>query len=83
MHLITVCETHERQLAEEHLARVETGEVANEKVILVGSDIEKEIVRYLEAADADALFINAQKELGLMKRDIIRRAAAPVMLVPA
>ena len=32
--------------------------------------------------DADVVFVNAQKEIGEVKRDIIRHIATPVMIVP-
>ena len=64
-------------LAGQHLAglRVSTA-------VLRGSDIDREVLRHLEAAKADALFVNAGDEPTQLKIDLIRKAAVPVMLVP-
>ena len=46
------------------------------------SDVERELIRYVDTVAADALFINARHDLGGVKQEIIRKTGAPVMIVP-
>jgi universal stress protein A len=82
IHLITVCD-------EDDTARAETllqdfaAKVANAKTSVVqGSDPAREIVRYADHADADAIFVNASPHPTEGKLDIVRQATVPVMIVP-
>ena len=52
--------------------------------IVPGKDIDREIVRYTDSIDADALFLNAGAHpLSDLKQEIIRQVSAPVMVVPS
>lgn len=86
VHLVMVCDEADRAKAEKRLEDVAVsvfGDTPNRRSVIDGSDVEKEVLRYAETIDADALFMNAASELGSTKKDIIRRAPAPVMVVPA
>jgi nucleotide-binding universal stress UspA family protein len=79
-HLVIICEEKDTTRAEEHLQQLAVpGSVTR---VLQGGDAEKEIVRYAAKADADAIFLNADKEPTEGKLDIIRHAPVPVMVVP-
>ncbi len=85
LHLITVCETADQNRAEEQLRDVAASfpQLQLRTATLRGSDVEKEVVRYVEHVAADMLFVNSTGEPGPVKRDIIRGAGVPVMIVPA
>lgn len=86
VHLVTVCKEDDRGNAEELLARVSAaiGTVANKREIIRGTDIQKEILRYAQKADVDAVFLNAHGDtMSEAKLDLIRHAPRPVMIVPA
>ncbi|HJW94202.1 MAG TPA: universal stress protein [Thermoanaerobaculia bacterium] len=84
LHLITICEAADQQRAEEHLRDVAASQSLPVKTATVrGSDVEKEVCRYIERVEADMLFLNATGEPGPVKRDIIRSVGVPVMIVPA
>jgi len=85
VHLVTVCDDADLSAAEAKLAELDAsafGGAAVKKTI-VGSDVERELIRYVEQAGADALFVNARRDLGGIKQEIIRKTEAPVMIVPA
>jgi nucleotide-binding universal stress UspA family protein len=85
LHLVTVCEEPDRARADGNLRTIADGltGVQVRTGTIKGSDVEKEIVKYIERVDADLLFLNAHGEPGPVKRDIIRHAGTPVMIVPA
>ena len=56
---------------------------AVKRAVIRSDDVEKSIIRYAEDNNADAIFVNATRDLGTIKQDIIRRADTPVMLVPS
>jgi nucleotide-binding universal stress UspA family protein len=81
VHLVTVCNDDQRAAAEKLLAEI--GRDENTKGMIVrGTDIEKEILRYSSKNDADAIFLNADDKLGERKLDILRHAPTPIMIVP-
>ena len=83
--LMTVCDDAQRAAATkmlDDLAASTLSGIPVKKTIVRGTDVEKEIVRYVEKSDADALFVNAQSSISPMKVDIIRQLSAPVMIVP-
>jgi len=86
VHLLTVCDESQRPAAEKMLDdltdRLLRG-VSTRRSIVRGTVVEREIVRYVEKSDADALFINAQSSMSPTKTDIIRQLGTPVMIVPA
>lgn len=84
IHLVTVCDDEGRTRAEQ-LLRTLAANVKNAKTTIIkGSDAQKEIVRYTNRVEADAIFLNAAKdEPSEKKLDIIRHAPVPVMVVPA
>jgi len=57
--------------------------VEQEHAIVVGDDIEKELARYSEHNEVDAVFLNAADGPSPLKIDLIRGVPAPVMIVPA
>jgi nucleotide-binding universal stress UspA family protein len=85
VHLLTVCSDGERsdaeRLATSLRAQLLDG-VTAEVVIIRGSDIEREIVRYAEKNDVDAVILNPGTEMGSVKNDVIRKVATPVMIAP-
>lgn len=52
-------------------------------VIVQGSDAAKEIVRYCDRIDGDAIFLNAAGAPSEDKLDIVRHAHVPVVVTPA
>ena len=74
VHAITVCREGEA-------ATIDLPPNVNH-VVVQGSDAAKEIVRYAQKIDADALFLNAAANPSEDKLDIVRHAHAPVMIVP-
>ena len=52
------------------------------RMVIRGTDIEKEILRYASKSDADAIFLNSDDRLGEKKLDILRHAPTPIMIVP-
>jgi nucleotide-binding universal stress UspA family protein len=87
VHLIIVCQEPERGAAESLLTEIGKGvfkDVEAKPILLIGKDIDAELVRYARGADADALFLNAAAhEISKLKQEIIRQVDTPVMLVPA
>jgi len=85
VHLVMVCGDVELTGANEKLAEMNDRLFGGTAVTAakVGSDIERELVRYCEEASADALFINARHDMSTIKSDIIRKSGVPVMIVPA
>jgi nucleotide-binding universal stress UspA family protein len=84
VHLVTVCEDKERTAAQnllESLIAANQG-VSIKTALLRGTDIDREIVRYSEKVEADVIFLNAERQMGTAKRDIVRQAETPVMIVP-
>jgi nucleotide-binding universal stress UspA family protein len=85
--VIIVCDEPDRSASDALLAEMMEGTFAGieaKPVVLQGKDIDAELVRYVRAADADALFLNAAPhEMSTLKRDIIRQVDTPVMLVPS
>jgi nucleotide-binding universal stress UspA family protein len=79
-HLVIVCDEKDTTRAEEHLQSMRVP--GSTMRVLQGGDAEKEIVRYAAKADADAIFLNADKQPTEGKLDIIRHASVPVMVVP-
>lgn len=85
LHLLTICSAAERRTAEEFVARTKN-EISGVSVttrVVEGDDVVKEIVRYADKSDADAIFLNAEQQMSETKIEIIRHAATPVMIVPA
>ena len=84
IHLLIICGQSERGAAEERVDAVAARlGITPKRAIIGGDNVEKEIVRYVAESNADALFVNAQREIGTVKRDIIRHIDTPVVIVPA
>ena len=85
LHLITVCEAADQQRADDQLRDVVASlpQLQPKTATLRGTDVEKEVCRYVERVEADVLFVNSTGEPGPVKRDMIRSAGVPVMIVPA
>ena len=86
LHLITVCENASQQREEDHLRDVAASlpqQLQMKTATIRGTDVEKEVCRYVDKVEADMLFVNSTGEPGPVKRDIIRSAGVPVMIVPA
>jgi nucleotide-binding universal stress UspA family protein len=84
--LLIVCDESDRQSAESRVTDVEKrlfNAVVVKRVVIGGDDVEGEVLRYVTQSNADVLFVNAGKEIGNVKRDIIRNIGTPVMIVPA
>jgi nucleotide-binding universal stress UspA family protein len=84
--LLIVCEKRDRRAAEERIdsvARRWFDGVELKRAVITAEDVEKEILRYTTESRADAVFVNAAREMGNVKRDVIRHIQTPVMIVPA
>jgi nucleotide-binding universal stress UspA family protein len=85
IHMVTVCDDAQRPAAQkllDDLAAALPASTAANRMIIRGTDIEKELYKYVDKSNADVLFINAQPSVSTMKSDIIRQISAPVMIVP-
>jgi nucleotide-binding universal stress UspA family protein len=81
--LLIVCEEKDRESAEARVREVAARMPGEPRQVLFrGDDVEKAIVSHALETKADAIFINAQKEIGDVKRDVIRKIDVPVMIVP-
>jgi len=85
IHLLTVCDAHEQTRAESLQSDVSATlqPVSLKKVIMIGDDIERELERYTDRNEVDAIFLNATDAPSPLKIDIIRNVSVPVMIVPA
>lgn len=84
VHLVTLCDDTDRTKAEELLASMAASATATVRTqIIRGNDVEKELLRYVNKVDGDAIFLNAAGALSDVKLDIIRGAPRAVMIVPA
>ena len=83
--LVTVCDGKDQPRSDEHLREVAASlpHLQTKTMTIRGDDVEKEVCRYTDKVEADMLFINSTGEPGPVKRDIIRSAGVPVMIVPA
>ena len=82
IHLVVVCEEDDTARAEELLHEL-GAPISNAKTaVLQGSDADKEIIRYANHVDADAIFLNALRQPNEGKLEIVRHATVPVMIVP-
>ncbi|MGH9418799.1 MAG: universal stress protein, partial [Thermoanaerobaculia bacterium] len=85
--LIIICDGSDHAAAESLVTEMREELFAGidaRPVVLSGKDIDAELVRYVRAAGADALFLNAgAHEISKLKQEIIRQVDTPVMLVPA
>lgn len=83
LHLVVVCERPDRAAAGASIEAVATRHagVKCERILLDGTNVEKELVRYADRIDADAILVHST--IGDVKRAIIREAETPVMIVPA
>ena len=84
VHLLIVCADADRAEAETRVGAVASrmSDIDVKRAVVRGDDVEAGVAKYVKEAGADAVFMNAQKELGSVKRDIIRRISVPVMIVP-
>jgi nucleotide-binding universal stress UspA family protein len=82
IYLVTVCDEDDTSRAEELLAQISASTQNAKTAVVQGSDAEKEIVRYADRVNADAIFLNAARQPSEGKLDIIRHAEVPVMIVP-
>ena len=80
IHLVTVCNDSDRAKAEELHQRL--GVPGAITKVIDGNDAQRELLRYAEKSDADAIFINASEDPSQKKLDVIRHAHMPVMVVP-
>jgi len=84
VHFLIVCSDAERGEAESRVDSIASRlGVAAKKVVITGDNVEREVMRYVSESNADAVFVNAQREIGAVKQEIIRHISTPVMIVPA
>jgi nucleotide-binding universal stress UspA family protein len=83
LHLITVCDEDETAQAEELQHELAARNDVARTAVLQGGDADREIIRYTQRVDADAIFLNGAKEPSPRKLNILRHAPVPVMVVPA
>lgn len=83
LHFLCICGDEDRAAAE-----TKVDEIANrlgipsKKMVITGDNVEREVIRYAADSNADAVFVNAQREIGAVKQEIIRHISTPVMIVP-
>ncbi|HEV2719529.1 MAG TPA: universal stress protein [Thermoanaerobaculia bacterium] len=84
IHLVMVCDGADVIAAEARLAEISEQHFASAATTkaIVGSNVERELIRYADQSAADALFINARHDLGGVKQEILRNTGVPVMIVP-
>ena len=84
VHLLIVCADADRNDAEKRVDAVASrmADVSVTRAVVRGDEVEAGLAKYVKESAADVVFVNAQKELGSVKRDIIRRINVPVMIVP-
>jgi nucleotide-binding universal stress UspA family protein len=84
VHLLSVCPDADRTANITRVAAVagRMNGVNTKQAIVRGDDVEAGLAKYVKETNADVVFVNAQKEIGSVKRDIIRRISVPVMIVP-
>lgn len=83
--LLIVCEDRDRRTAEQHMQDVGKrwfDGVPLKRTVIASDAVEKEILRHTEESKADVVFVNAGREIGTVKRDVIRNIGTPVMIVP-
>lgn len=85
VHLLIVCGDADRAAAEERINAVAAriADVHPKPAIIRGDAVDPAVVKYVREVNADSVFMNAQKELGTVKRDIVQQVDVPVMIVPA
>ena len=85
LHLVTVCDEDERPLAQNLLdGLTNTLSPLPVKTNLVrGTDVVREILKYVQKNDADLLVLNAELELKQTKSEIVRHSPVPVLIVPS
>jgi nucleotide-binding universal stress UspA family protein len=85
VHLVTLAKKSDTERAQtlqnEAIARLFDG-VNVTRAVVIGGDVEGELVKYCADHDADMLLINAGDALGDVKKEIVRNAGLPVMMVP-
>lgn len=82
--LVTVCGESDRSESEALLGqlRASLGTISHSAVVLTGSNVDHEILRYLDKHPADALLLNSDDEPSPLKVEVIRKAHVPVIVVP-
>jgi nucleotide-binding universal stress UspA family protein len=85
VHLLTVCNAGDHTSAQSLQSDVSSQmpRVTIKHVVMIGDDIERELRRYSDRNEVDAVFLNAADSPSPLKIDIIRNVASPVMIVPA
>jgi nucleotide-binding universal stress UspA family protein len=84
LHFLCICGDADRDAAESKVDDVAARlGIPSKKVIITGENVEREVTRYVADSNADAVFVNAQREIGAVKQEIIRHISTPVMIVPA
>ncbi len=86
VHLLILCEEQDLTAAEmriDEVARRWFEGASLKRAVIRADEVEKEVVRYAAESNADAVFVNAQREIGTVKQEIIRHIGTPVMIVPA
>ncbi len=83
LQFLIVCSDADRDAAESKLDDIAKRiGIAAKKAVITGENVDREVVRYVAEANADAVFVNAQREIGAVKQEIIRHISTPVMIVP-
>jgi nucleotide-binding universal stress UspA family protein len=94
LQLVIVCDRADRGAAQAHAEQVAAvaanGAFRVERVVIEGTDVERELVRYADRSDVDAIVVHSSagngagdNSMGDVKQAIIRSAETPVLIVPA
>ncbi|HXG59311.1 MAG TPA: universal stress protein [Thermoanaerobaculia bacterium] len=84
IHLLTVCGEGGRAEAEKLQAAIvqQLPPGISLQPAIAEGDVRREVIRFVERHEIDAVFLNASEQPGPVKVDIIRHLTAPVMIVP-
>ena len=84
VHFLIVCGDADRAAAESKVDDISSRlGIPAKKAVITGENVDREVVRYVAESNADAVFVNAQREIGAVKQEIIRHISTPVIIVPA
>ncbi len=85
LHMVTICSEEEQTNAHELLTALaeSAGGLPIRQLVITSAHVEREIIRYAEREEIDAVFLNAGENPGRVKIDIIRHVSSQVFIVPA
>ena len=65
MHFLIVCGDADRDAAESKVDDISSRlGISSKRAVITGENVDREVVRYVADSNADAVFVNAQREIG-------------------